>query len=326
MRTISKVLNRTNQSKRTHESATSYTKALISPETCVDAKVPRQLSQATVSLFRHITVPTTANALGNASIVWSPFYLQADGTTNTTLLINNVPTYDGISTFGTGHQGVQTAFQLPANNVDDYRLVSASLHVVPQIPLMNSNGKIGGAVVSNVFTQITSGTSTNAYSNLATIANLESYKPYAEADVCIPESLRLVWFPHDVNDLAMYTLGQVDDGSQTRENLLVAYIVGAPAGAKFNLELFLNFEVTPIPGSVINGMGRYCEELTDPMDVLFSLKQTPEFFAHSYVSTNHYHQTFDSRQLSVQTGRDQLDSVAMRGNVIQNLFRNANRY
>jgi len=308
---VKKIIDRITNTKRNQlrisdSGCTTYKTAIISPETAIKSKVPRQMSQPTISAFRHITIPSTVNVLGNASIIVSPFFLADNATALSAVLVNNTPTYDGAVTFGVGHSAQTYSYQVPAGNVSDYRLVSASLHIVPQIALMNSNGKIGGAVVSNPFLPIGSGSPTTTYNNLAVIANLESYKPYAEADICIPESLRLVWTPHDMADFAMYPINQEEEGvpssTSERENLLVAYIVGAPASAKFNIELFLNYEWTPQTGSVINGMGEFCDELTDPMDILFEIRQFPQLLAHAYVSTNHYHNTNDSRSLSVVSG------------------------
>jgi len=291
-----------------HELCTSYEPSLLSPETVVDGKVPRQLSQTTIGLYRHITIPLTANVLGNISVVFSPYYLVDNLNTTTTLYVNNDPLYNTIAAFGVGHTAVAVNYTLPAGNVDDYRLVCASAHLVPQIALMNSTGKIAGAVISQSLGPAAVGSTTNQFNNLATIANIESHKPYAEADVCVPESLRLVWTPHDINDFGMYNLNQ--DQLQTaleRENVLVFDVVGAPTSAKFNLELFLMFEVTPVAGSVLTGMGRFCQEQTDPMDVLFTVRNNPQLLAHPYVTTNHMHDNYDGRTFSVQTGEQNIN-------------------
>jgi hypothetical protein len=277
--------------------------SLFNPEYSINAKVPHQLSKETVSLSRHITVPITVNTLGNAAILFSPFFLRDDSNVQSMLFVNNVPTYDGVSTFGTGHTVIATPMQIPAGNVSAYRLVSCSMHIVPQMSLTTSTGKIGGCVTDLLISQNTVGASTNLYNNAATIAFLETLRPYAEADVCIPESLRLNWFPYDITDLALYDINFNQQGSVTpeRENVFAAYITGAPSLGKFNLEIFWNFEVTPTPGSIISGMGSYCTEEVDPVIQLKKFKASPQSIAHAYVSTNHMHQS-DGRTFSLSTG------------------------
>jgi hypothetical protein len=286
---------------------TNYMDAILSPEYAQSAKVPRQLGKETVALSRHITVPITVNILGNAAILFSPFYLKDDGVSASSLLLNNAATYDGVSTFGVGHTYIATPLLVPAVNVTDYRLVSASLHVVPQMSLTTSNGKIGGCICDSPFTEGVVGTTTTSYQNFATISYLESLRPYAEADVCIPESLRLVWYPYDNNDLCMYDINS-KEAATYRENVLAAYITGAPASAKFNLELFWNFEVTPYPGSILSGMGSYAVENVEPNDVLRVVKSTPSDLAHAYVSTQHNHQS-TSRSFALSTGNPPINDI-----------------
>ncbi len=297
----------TNQKLRriSHETLpTSYLQALFSPEYAINPKVPHQLSKETISLSRHITVPITANVLGNAAILFSPFLLKDDATTISALYVNNTATYDGVSTFGTGYTALATPQQIPANNVAAYRLVSAAMHIVPQMSLTTATGKIGGCVTDFLLNPTTVGLTVGTWNTAATIAYLETLRPYAEADVCVPESLRLVWYPYDINDLAMYDINYPQPGSNSileRENVMAAYITGAPASAKFNLELFWNFEVTPVPGSILSGMGTYCMENVDPIDELKKFKSQPKAIAHAYVSTNHFHQA-DGRSFALSTG------------------------
>jgi len=289
--------------KRSGTTPTSYLAALTQPEYVVNAKVPHQLSKETISLSRHITVPITVNILGNAAILFSPFFLKEDTTGATTLYVNNDATYNGSSTFGVGYTGLLLPMIIPAANVSAYRLVSASMHIVPQMSLTTSNGKIGGCVSDLIIVAGPVGGNTLAYNTAAVIANIESLRPYAESDVCIPESLRLCWFPYDNNDLCLYDINQEQQlgASGDRENVFMAYITGAPASGKFNIELFWNFEITTTPGSILSGMGCYAEETTDAIDILRIFKQRPDSIAHSYVSTFHKHQS-DGRSFALSTG------------------------
>jgi len=295
---------------------TTYLESLREPEYSIGAKVPHQLSKETISLSRHITNTINVNTSGNAAILFSPFYLKDDLTALTTLYVNNAVGYDGVSAFGTGYQALAIPMQVPANNVSAYRLVSASFHIVPQMPLTTSVGKIGMAVTDFLIAPAAPASSTLLYNSAATISYIESLRPYAEADCCVPESIRGCWFPYDNNDLCLYDINLPQDTSVTaeRENVFMAYITGAPSLARFNIELFWNFEVTPYPGSIISGMGTFATENADPISVTRVFKSQPQSIINSYVTTQHNHVS-DGRNFTLSTGNP--DTVInSRGKVI----------
>lgn len=279
-------------------------------------KVPHQLSKETVSLSRHITVPITVNALGNAAVLFSPFYLKDDIAITSTLFINTDPLYNGVNLFGAGYTNTPTPLIIPFGNVTSYRLVSASMHIVPQMSLTNSKGKIGGCITDAPILPGTIPGNTGTLNQYSVIANIESMRPYAEADVCVPESLRLVWYPYDNNDLCLYDI-DTDLGLNVaaRENVLAAYITQAPLNTgttlglgTFNVELFWNFEVTPTAGSIISGMGTFASETIDPIGVLHRVKSQPMSLAHSYVATTHKHEA-DGRSFALSTGNPKKDAA-----------------
>jgi hypothetical protein len=99
------------------------------------------------------------------------------------------------------------------------------------------------------------------------------------------QQARVIWLPYDQLDLALYDNNEDQgNGASVKENALVAYATQCPASAAFNLEIFLNFEVTPLAGSIISGMGAYCDETTDPTDVALYVRSRPDLICSSYFS------------------------------------------
>jgi hypothetical protein len=271
-----------------HESSSTYRDCLLYPEIAFNGKVPRQLGKPTVSVSRHITVPTVAGTLGNLSVVYFPTILldNTQALTTSALFINNNATYDGATVFGVGHTPVPFSYQIPVGNVDAYRLVGASMHLIPQQAINTSTGKVGISLIDSSLNPglTVVGSVTNAFNNLATFTAVENSRPYAEADLCAMQQARVIWLPYDNLDLALYNLNNFENVSNERENTLVAFATGCPAGAKFNIEIYLMYELTPIPGSILMGMGSYCDEKIDPTEIGISIRDKPELICQSYFS------------------------------------------
>lgn len=254
--------------------------------------MPGQFGKQTISKHVHATIKTTTNILGNISIIFSPYYYHDDATTYTGFLVNNVATYDGVSVFGTGHQYIATPMSTPSGNVSEYRLVSASMQIVPQVAPLNATGKLGGGVTDQGFTANTVGTNSNTYNNLATFSIVNNIMPYAEADACDIQSLRLVWRPCDNLDFGMYDINEPNNQggvSIYRETLLVAYGTGFPATTNLNVELYWNFEYVPLPGSINTGCGTYCGSSDNPADILKKNLLNSALWAHPFKKDAHEH-------------------------------------
>jgi len=239
--------------------------------------VPRQFGNNTIMISRHITVPFTVNAGGLAFGFCMP-YLMVDSSTNlTTLGIQNNVAYDGATTFTGGAIGVATKYSITPNTVQTYRLVSSSMQIYSESSVLNQSGKIGGAVVPfSQFSIVAAGSAVIAATTTAvqTIANIENYDYYGEAQIGQLQGLRLCYYPQDVHDLELFNIDiEPIVANLYSETCFVFYITGAAASSTFNLELYLNYEVTPQPGSTISGMTTQNCSLDDPTLSIIKMKE-----------------------------------------------------
>jgi hypothetical protein len=130
---------------------------------------------------------------------------------------------------------------------------------------------------------------------LETIAVIENFDYYSEADLCQQESWRGVYFPADLHDYELYPVDiSTTDLANSQETTFAVYITGttvngAPASVPFNLELYLNYEVSAAPGSILQGMGSVSYDRTYPEDVIYELKVRPELVTQAYRDTEQIH-------------------------------------
>jgi len=274
-----------------------YLYCLRYPSLGMGGKVPGQFGKATITKNIHCTVSTTVGALGFAAICFVPYFLHDDASTSTSLTIMNGATYDGVSVF-TNWTGIATPMQCPAGNVQEYRLVGAEMQVIGQQPLQTGTGKIMGGLTDIAYAPTTVGGAGTVPNALATNATVDNFRPFAEADCCIPENLRLVWRPVDDLDFGMYDINEMENATAYRETALVANIVGAPAGAKFNIELYWIFEYVPQPGSVNSGCGSYCDDINRPSEKILPYLKDDTIWVQTFIGAHQHTQL--SRNMQVQ--------------------------
>jgi len=251
-----------------------YLRSLVTPEVPLQAKVPSMFGRATISLHRHITVPISTNSSGNCGFCFLPQYL-----TDSTL------GYSGFyaSGFNTGNTGVtagtytttgintQTYITIPvsysvtAGSIQNWILVSASIQVRPATNLLNNSGFIYLGVASYIGL-IESPTSSAA----AVVDNfvggiipstIENLRYNTVASINRGEIPRAIWLPTKPNDFDNTPINDspVDLGNADALDVFVCSITGTSVGGTatatpFNVEIYLNYEIAPVPGSTLSGM------------------------------------------------------------------------
>jgi hypothetical protein len=251
---------------KTTKVCSEYYNALINPERALAPKVPGQFLTATCTLKRHITVSVTANAGGKICVLWQPFNLFDDANALSGLGVQNNVSYDGATNFTGGLLAQTVKFGVPASNVLDYRLVSASIVLQPQVSINTAQGKFGGASIPFAAANAAVGSQVTASTAVQTFSNIENYSFYAEADVCQFESLRCIYTPLDVHDLELYPINSGALPNTNEEATFIGFGTGLPASCPINIELYYNFEVTPASGSILVG--------SDSMNADFESAQT----------------------------------------------------
>lgn len=231
----------------------SYARSVVLPEFGSGSKIPSIFPQPTSSSHKHLTIPFTVSANGKAVIAWNPFFLAEAAATKTWLGINNsaglnLNTVENV----TGYTMTATNFGFPNNVVGSYRLVSASISVVPQMSIQTAQGTIAGGI-ANYDLQNNDGynNGTAAFlfgGDLTVAANVDNLLYFKRANVTALESLRHIYFPLDPSYENYVPINKSHGNNSWGTDFFFAYyITGAPNGAAFNLDLYANYEWIPTP-------------------------------------------------------------------------------
>jgi hypothetical protein len=264
--------------------ASNYRAAILRPETAFGARVPFSWNTKTVTLHRHISQVFTTNAVGAASVIYDPYFLAENGTAlRSTLWINNDVLFTGNNTLGNS-VAINLDYSLPVSNVQGYRLVSACCHLLPQSSLLTASGKITAALVKSAgLTPAAVGALLN-FSNLSVpLLNQESYM--VTADICQQQAARVIWLPLDGDFFEILNVNNAlsADGVNHPANLFSFIITGAPT-QQFTLEIYLNYEVTSTPGSILVGTEETSDSIEQPQVILIPLAKTPELVCQAFAS------------------------------------------
>jgi hypothetical protein len=278
-----------------------YYKTLIDPSSSSTCRVPGQFATKTVLLHRHVTIATSTNVLGRMAVLWQPTSLFDNSAASSLLYICNSPTYDGATVFP-NYTNTLVNYSIPVGNVLGYRLVSAEMRIQTQENAQNISGKIGIALAP--VAAITPGTPEGT-SGYGTVSVIQNYEAYAEADLCSKESAKCIWLPNDIHDYEIYLMDQDAAAQQVQESTILAYVTGTTVAGgtigsvPINLEIYLNYELQPQAGSILQGMGEISYDKTNPSDIVYEIRCRPELICYAYVNDNdsHYHMTSISQDI-----------------------------
>jgi hypothetical protein len=234
-----------------------YKDLLLHPEHVHNGRIPSEFGKATCTLHRHMTTTFTSNAAGFAAIAYQPQYLKSNDLTNTTILFNNSAAYNAAGDYGNDCVGVPINYQLPTGNAIAYRLVSCSVHVIPQSSLLNAAGKITFAVTTPADNSSTdgfsqTGTGYRQINDLTLLSNLNNVKRSAVADICQQQAARAIYLPYDIDSFEFTKVGLEMCGGGQPRNWFSFIITGAPSHT-FTLEIYSNYEIIPAAASVLAG-------------------------------------------------------------------------
>jgi len=176
-----------------------------------------------------------------------------------TFFVNTGLGYDGIGTLGaTGALAVVPTQAVTALSVGGYRLVSSAIHVIPQASVLNQAGSIHAAMPAiQCNPMVAAGVAVAAIADAYTNVNrLENSAHYNKASVSAMEGIRQIWMPVDgcALDFLQVNSTQNNDSAYEYVNAFVIVIVGAGASAPFRIDLYQNFEITPVSGSILQNM------------------------------------------------------------------------
>jgi len=269
-----------------HTSDASYKNSLMWPELYFrNVKIPRQFGQPTISIHRHVSVPltvdNTAGTGGNMHFFWYPNFL-ADDATNLNTLGASSALFNPVTGTGTAAY-LRQQWNIPANNVASYRLVSAAIHVIPQSSNLNAQGKVTGAIILQTNTPPSASTSVYTLANIGNLTVLDNASTCSVANVAEQKGVRMIYCPIDNQDLALYPINtnECTELPLAVQPIFSVIMSGCPSGvgstaALFTVELYANYEITPWPTSILQGLGSLATDFTDPLVVSASVQMHPE--------------------------------------------------
>jgi hypothetical protein len=273
---------------------TTYLMSLLKPETAINSKIPGSTTE-TVSLHRTFSQIVSTNASGAFGVYWSPNFLHTNSTGSSTMYINTSLGYDGSSSFGVNAIATALPMNIPTGTVNTYRLVSASLHIVPQEAALSVRGTIHGALLDNGGVLV-GATGTTLTANNGTEGNLlvgaiSNTHRYAKACVTESQSLRVIWTPTSqahLNFLDIDTNNQTVD-SAASEKVMIGIVTGGGVASAYRVDFYMNFEVTPLAGSVLQGMESICYHRENPADVWQQIYLNhADLVSMAYSNTSHF--------------------------------------
>jgi hypothetical protein len=276
----SKMINKIGNFPMHKEISNDYMDTLLYPECNHATRVPGK-SAATVAWHRKFTfqIATTPAGTGAVGVFWQPCGLS-DATNNRSTVYLTNATYDGVTTIGALEAASIATLTITDGVASAYRLVSASMHIVPQAAVNAQQGTIHAALIpmkpqllAGVGTASTAGTTAQTL-----VGALQNTPYYKEASISALEGARIVWMPEDECPLEFCAVNANlnIEGSTNSNNTLVANIVGCPSGVgttatTFRVDLYVNFELLPAAASVLQGSESYTNDPRRPEETWFKI-------------------------------------------------------
>jgi hypothetical protein len=240
------------------------------PEEAIGSRISG-LPDMTVTIHRKFSFNLLTNALGVANVIWQPASLVDTATLSSTLwsVAASNATYDGVSVAGsTAPVNIVHNQQITPLAVLGYRLVSASMHVVPQSSVLNQAGTIHAALIKAPVAPLGTygGTCPANVATLEFYPNFQDNVYYGAASISNQEAARILWVPHDscYTEFTNINNSYAVADSVEQINTIAVVVVGAGASQSLRVDLYQNFEVTVPQSSILQGMEDFSIESERP--------------------------------------------------------------
>jgi hypothetical protein len=246
------------KTEQTERKAT-YLDSVAVPEYALGAKIPSYSPLPTNAMHMKSTIKFSSNAYGEAALVINPYFLSDANNLYSTILINNSNLLSTANGTGSGNfLCYSQASRLTASTANAYRLVSAALHIYPEVSSMNAQGYIAGGIVTYAGQPDSYSVGTGGYGPFSTASCtasiLDQAMYYQKAQIGNQAGIRCIYLPFDPS---FEFFCQPNTG---RTSLLTTnadqfywnyYITGSQATTNFVVEIYYNFELEPNPSGVL---------------------------------------------------------------------------
>ena len=249
----------TNNRTNTQERKASYLDSVAVPEYALGAKIPSYSPLPTNAMHMKSTIKFQTNVIGDAAIVVNPYYLADSDTLRSYILINNNDTMSVTTNAGAGNFIAQRmGSRLTAGVANAYRLVSAAIHIYPEISSLNAQGYIAGGIVTyanQVDYYVVDGSSVGPFgANSVNASILDQAMYYQKAQVGNQAGIRAIYLPFDPSFefFCPPNVGRVSLLTTMCDQFYWNYyITGTTPRTNFVIEIYYNFELEPNPSGVL---------------------------------------------------------------------------
>jgi hypothetical protein len=267
----------------------NYRRSLLVPEFATDAKVPARIALPTNSSHVKSTIKFQTNAQGNAAVLVNPWFLAETNVNRTWVLINNSPALDLNGTGAAAFTAIPNSLnqKMTPAAASAYRLVSASIHIYPEMSINTAQGYIAGGIVTRA-TQTefyTNGTTAiSVFNNNAAIASaIDQAMYYEKAQIGSQSGIRAIYVPFDPTFEMFLGLNNGRESAMPTCDSFYwnYYITGTQATANMVMEIYYNFELEPAAGGILSIMTTKHTVPEKAEDALDMLAQNPSLMTQS---------------------------------------------
>jgi len=235
------------------------------------------------------TIKFQTNATGNAALLVNPWFLYDSSNASSWILINNDVNLDLNTNVGMLTNFVAQSMQsrITPNTAAAYRLVSASLHVYPEMSINTAQGYIAGGLVTraNQTNAYTVGSSGNSpFGGAAAIASvIDQTMFYQKAQIGGQTGIRAIYIPFDPTFEAFINVnvGRQTTFPQCDNFYWNYYVTGTQAAANMVMEIYYNFEIEPLQEGILQLFTTVHSTYEKTENVLDFVSQNPELISQS---------------------------------------------
>lgn len=267
----------------------SYRRAIVAPEFVQNAKIPAVFPLPTTSVHMKTTVKFTTNSSGNAALLINPWYLSDASNNNSWILINNDVNLN-LSTnpsMLTNFVTYSMQSRLTAGTAAAYRLVSAAVHIYPEMSINTAQGYIAGGIVTRASQPNyypVGGTGNNPFGGAAAIASvIDQALYYQKSQIGGQAGIRCIYMPFDPTfDMFIETGTGRTSSIGTCDNFFWNYYVtGTQGNAAMIVEIYYNFEIEPLQEGVLQLLASKITTKENPDDALKFVANNSELVSQS---------------------------------------------
>lgn len=235
-----------------------YQKSILDPSNYnLNVKIPGTWGRKSIAMHRYFTTTVTTSATGDCCFQTSPNYINDLTFATSPMIYTNDAVYSAGNTAvavpGTA-LACSALWNLTANTAKQVRLVSAEYKMSSLSPSLSRTGTLYGALLPAV--AIGGWAPGVINTTFPTVPSIQTVR-YKRASVVNGESISVSYLPSDEDDMGFLAPNSFDNVRHPNgDDVFFPVIIGQGLAASSNvkIEIYVNYEVIPTPGSSLAGL------------------------------------------------------------------------